>query len=82
VGLRVFFVLSKTFGVMLLPTNLLIELGLLGAVLLVTRIASLGRRIVVAAIVLLAICGYSPFGNLVLYPLEQRFPPWDTTRGA
>lgn len=77
-----FFVLSKTFGVMLLPTNLLIELGLLGAVLLVTRIASLGRRILVAAIVLLAICGYSPFGNLVLYPLEQRFPPWDTTEGA
>jgi uncharacterized SAM-binding protein YcdF (DUF218 family) len=32
--------------------------------------------------VLLAIFGYSPFGNLVLYPLEQRFPPWDTTRGA
>ena len=31
---------------------------------------------------LLAICGFSPLGNLVLYPLEARFPPWDAARGA
>ena len=33
-----FFVLSKTLGVMLLPMNLLIGLGVLGAVLLATRL--------------------------------------------
>ena len=71
-----FFVLSKTIGVMLLPTNFLIGLGLIGAILLATRFARAGRRIVVTALVLLAIAGFSPLGNLLLYPLEQRFPPW------
>jgi uncharacterized SAM-binding protein YcdF (DUF218 family) len=77
-----FFVLSKTLGVMLLPTNFLLGAGLLGAFLLVTRLASLGRRLMMLSVVLLAICGFSPVGNLVLYPLEQRFPPWDALRGA
>jgi uncharacterized SAM-binding protein YcdF (DUF218 family) len=77
-----FFVLSKTFGIMLLPTNFLIGVGLLSAILLATRLVSLGRRLVIASIVLLAICGFSPLGNLVLYPLESRFPPWDAARGV
>jgi uncharacterized SAM-binding protein YcdF (DUF218 family) len=77
-----FFLLSKTLGVVLLPSNFLIGLGLVGAVLLFTRCASLGRKLVIASVVLLAICGFSPLGNLLLYPLEQRFPPWDDTRGA
>ena len=72
-----FFVLSKTLGVMLLPTNLLLLLGLLGVILLATRFAALGRALLVASILLLAICGFSPLGNLLLYPLENRFPPWD-----
>jgi uncharacterized SAM-binding protein YcdF (DUF218 family) len=77
-----FFVLSKTLGIMLLPVNLLIGVGLLGAVLLMTRLWSLGRGLVIAALLLLAIAGFSPLGNLLLYPLESRFPPWDATRGA
>jgi uncharacterized SAM-binding protein YcdF (DUF218 family) len=77
-----FFVLSKTIGIMALPTNFLIGLGGLGALLLATRFASLGRKLLIAAIVLLAICGFSPLGNWLLYPLEQRFPPWDAARGA
>jgi uncharacterized SAM-binding protein YcdF (DUF218 family) len=77
-----FFFLSKTFGIMLLPTNFLIGVGLLGAILLATRCASLGRKLLMASVVVLAICGFSPLGNLVLYPLEQRFPPWDPTQGA
>ena len=77
-----FFVLSKTIGIMLLPTNLLIGLGLVGAILPVTRFAGLGRKLLIASFALLAICAFSPLGNLVLYPLEQRFPPWDASRGA
>jgi uncharacterized SAM-binding protein YcdF (DUF218 family) len=77
-----FFVLSKTIGAMLLPTNLLIGIGLLGAILMVTRFASLGRKLVIAAVLLLVICGLSPLGNLLLYPLESRFPAWDASRGA
>jgi hypothetical protein len=41
-----FFVLSKTFGLMLLPTNFLIGAGLAGAILMGTRFASLGRKLV------------------------------------
>ena len=77
-----FFVLSKTLGIMLLPTNFLFGLGLAGAALLATRFARLGRRLMVVCLVLLALCGFSPLGDLVLYPLEQRFPPWDAARGA
>jgi uncharacterized SAM-binding protein YcdF (DUF218 family) len=77
-----FFFFSKTLGIMLLPTNLLIGIGLLGAILLVTRLASLGRKLVMVSVALLAICGFSPLGNWLLYPLESRFPPWDAARGA
>lgn len=77
-----FFVLSKTLGIMLLPTDFLIGIGLVGALLLATRFARLGRKLLIASVVLLAVCGFSPLGNLLLYPLEQRFPSWDPTRGA
>jgi len=65
-GIPLFFVFSKTIGVMLLPINFLIELGLLGAVLLATRAASLGRRLLVGSALLLALFGFSPLGNLLL----------------
>jgi len=77
-----FFIFSKTIGVMLLPINVLIELGVLGVALLATRVAWLGRRLLVVSMLLLAVVGFSPLGNLLLYPLEQRFPPWDATSGA
>lgn len=77
-----FFVLSKTLGYLLLPTNLLIAVGFVGAILMVTRFASLGRKLVIAAVLLLVICGLSPLGKILLYPLEQRFPSWDAASGA
>ena len=77
-----FFVLSKTLGYLLLPTNFLIAIGFVGAVLMATRFASLGRKLVIASVLLLVICGLSPLGKALLYPLEQRFPPWDAARGA
>jgi len=78
----VFFVLSKTLGIAMLPTNFLIGVGVLGVILSTTRFVRLGRKLLIASVVLLAICGFSPLGNWVLYPLEQRFPPWDATQGA
>jgi uncharacterized SAM-binding protein YcdF (DUF218 family) len=77
-----FFVLSKTLGVMLLPANFLIGAGVVGAILMATRFVSTGRKLVVASLLLLAICAFSPVGYMLLYPLEQRFPPWDSSRGA
>ena len=76
-----FFTLSKTVGYLLLPSNFLIGLGVLGAILLLTRFARAGRMLMVTALVLLAICAFSPLGNFLLYPLEQRFPKWDGSRG-
>jgi uncharacterized SAM-binding protein YcdF (DUF218 family) len=78
----VFFALSKTLGIMLLPTNFLIGFGLLGAILLATRWARLGRKLLVISVALFAIGGFSPLGNWLLYPLESRFPVWDAARGA
>src|SRR5215510_3594219 len=66
---------------MLLPSNFLIGLGLFGAMLLLTRFDRLGRRLMVTALILLAICAFSPLANFLLYPLEQRFPKWDSSRG-
>ena len=77
-----FFALSKTLGVMALPTNFLIGLGMSGVLLCATRWARLGRRLLILVIALLAICGFSPLGNLLLYPLESRFPPWSAANGA
>jgi uncharacterized SAM-binding protein YcdF (DUF218 family) len=77
-----FFVLSKTLGYLLLPTNFLIAIGFVGAILMATRFASLGRKLVIVAVLLLVVCGLSPLGKALLYPLEQRFPQWDATRGT
>lgn len=76
-----FFALSKTVGYLLVPSNFLIGLGLFGAVLLLTRLARTGRRLMVVSLLLLAVCAFSPLGNFLLYPLESRFPKWDGSRG-
>jgi len=77
-----FFFLSKTVGIILMPTNFLIGIGLVGALLLATRFARLGRKLMIVSVALLAICGFSPLGYWLLYPLETRFPPWDARQGA
>lgn len=74
--------LSKTIGIALLPINLLVELGIVALVLMATRFAALGRRLAVATLLVLALAAFSPLGNLLLYPLESRFPAWDGSRGA
>jgi uncharacterized SAM-binding protein YcdF (DUF218 family) len=78
----VFFVLSKTLGVVILPTHFLLLIGLLGVLLLLTRFRALGCKCLALSIVLLAICAFSPLGNVLIYPLESRFPPWDASAGA
>lgn len=77
-----FFVLSKTLGVMALPQNFLIGLAVLGALLLLTRFFRLGRALVLLSALMLAVCGFGPVGNLLLYPLESRFPAWTPTQAA
>jgi uncharacterized SAM-binding protein YcdF (DUF218 family) len=76
-----FFILSKTLGFFALPSNLLIAIGLIGTILLCTRYTRLASWLVVTSLVLLALAGLSPIGNVLILPLEQRFPPWDASRG-
>jgi len=77
-----FFVLAKTVGFFSAPSNVLMTLGLIGLVLMATRFVRAGRRLAVIAVIGLAVCGLTPFGNAIILPLEQRFPPYDAARGA
>jgi uncharacterized SAM-binding protein YcdF (DUF218 family) len=77
----VFFALSKILGFFTLPSNLLVMLGLVGLALTATRLARIGRRLAAAALILFAVVGVSPFSKALIKPLEDRFPPWDTSRG-
>lgn len=77
-----FFPLSKILGFFALPSNLLITLGVLGALLLATRFARAGRRLLAFSAIAIAAIGLSPLGNILILPLEQRFPPWNEARGT
>jgi uncharacterized SAM-binding protein YcdF (DUF218 family) len=77
-----FFLLSKIIGFFALPSNFLIVIGLAGIFLLFTRFTRLASWLVVTSLVLIAIAGLSPLGNALIVPLEDRFPPWDPSRGA
>jgi uncharacterized SAM-binding protein YcdF (DUF218 family) len=77
-----FFILSKTVAFLLLPSNLLIVLGLIGLALMATRFRRAGLRMAVASLLLLAVLGFSPLGGILAHTLESRFPPWDAARGA
>jgi uncharacterized SAM-binding protein YcdF (DUF218 family) len=77
-----FFLLSKIIGFFALPSNLLIVIGLVGIFLLLTRFTRLASWLIVTSLVLIAIAGLSPLGNALIVPLEDRFPPWDPSRGA
>ena len=77
-----FFILSKTAAFLLLPSNILIVLGLLGIALLATRWRRAGLTLVVASVALLAAFGFLPLGGVLAHQLESRFPPWDPARGA
>jgi len=78
----VFFFLSKTLGYFVVPSNLIIVIGLVGLVMLFTRFRQLASWLIVTSLVLTALVGFSPLGRILLLPLEQRFPPWDASRGA
>lgn len=71
-----FFALSKLGGFVLTPSNLLIGLALLGLLtaLAVPGLTSVGLRVALATILLLAAIGYGPLAAWLLVPLEERFP--------
>lgn len=76
-----FFILSKTVSLLLVPSNLLLLIGVAGLVLLLTRWRRLGRVMAVASLILLLACGFLPVGSFLGQGLENRFPVWDPARG-
>ena len=71
-----FFFLSKTLGVLLIPSNLAIALGAFGLGLTLSRWRRAGHRLLAVCVAALLVCGYLPVGPLLLVPLEERFPAW------
>jgi uncharacterized SAM-binding protein YcdF (DUF218 family) len=71
-----FFVLAKVLGFFALPSNVFVALGLIGILLQATRFARIGLKLTAAGLVLLALFGWTPLGNMLILPLEQRFPAW------
>ncbi|WP_256754003.1 YdcF family protein [Mesorhizobium sp. Mes31] len=69
-----FFIISKLIEFFLIPSNLVTLLGLAGIVAILVGRSRLGRACIIASILLLAICGWSPLGPAALVVLEDRFP--------
>lgn len=76
-----FFILSKVLGFFAIPSNLVILLGIGGALLLRSRFRGAALRVMGGSLILLALMGLSPLGNALIIPLENRFPAWDAARG-
>lgn len=72
------FGLSKILGFFALPSNFLFALALAGILLMATRWRRLGQGLAAGAVLGLAVFGFSPAGNLLIHPLEQRFPAWQS----
>ena len=76
-----FFELSKVMGFFIVPSNIMVGMGLAGIALLSVGYVGVGRWMLVASIVLVVAVGLLPIGNGLALPLEGRFPRWDATRG-
>jgi uncharacterized SAM-binding protein YcdF (DUF218 family) len=77
-----FFTLSKLTGFFTQPSNFLLTLAGVGILLTATRYSRAGRVCTIVAVLFIVVFGLSPASNLLIYPLEQRFPVWDGSRGA
>jgi uncharacterized SAM-binding protein YcdF (DUF218 family) len=69
-----FFVISKLIEFFLIPSNLIALLGMVGILAALLGRSRLGRACMIASVLLLAICGWSPLGPAALMVLENRFP--------
>jgi len=76
-----FFVLSKTLGFLLVPSNLIVAAGALGLGLIFSKRRRMGRWLLACCVAALLICGFLPIGALLLLPLETRFSPWNPDTG-
>lgn len=72
----VFYYVSKIFWFAAVPSNLLIFMVLLGAVLRASRWPRTGQRLVLGGVAALMFLGLTPAPIWLLMPLETRFPQY------
>jgi uncharacterized SAM-binding protein YcdF (DUF218 family) len=70
-----FFIASKIFWFVVEPVSLAIIVGVVGILLVFTRLARAGRALMAGGIIALAAGLLTPLGVFLLRPLEERFPP-------
>lgn len=68
-----FYALSKILWFFATPSNALLSLAILGALLALTRFVRLGRSLAALGLAGLLACGLGPIGNDLIIPLETRF---------
>jgi uncharacterized SAM-binding protein YcdF (DUF218 family) len=71
------FYAAKVLGFFAQISNLCVAVGLHGLVMQRGRLAPCGQRLVALTLALFALFGLSPLANLMILPLEQRFPVSD-----
>lgn len=74
------FHLSKIVWFLLQPSSLILGALIAGAILAFTAWRRLARCLLWGAIAALLICGLLPLGDVLIQPLEQRFPRADLER--
>ena len=77
-----FFVASKIFWMVASPITLLLAAAALGALLCFGRHARFGRGLALAAVLILFAAAVPPMGELMIAPLENRFPQPPADLGA
>jgi len=76
-----FFYAAKVLWFLAQPSTLIIAAIVLGAILCATSWLRLGRRTLMVAVPVLVIGGLTPLGDLLIAPLENRFPRADLSGG-
>jgi uncharacterized SAM-binding protein YcdF (DUF218 family) len=71
----VFFVLAKVLWFLLQPSSLMIGSVIAGAALLRSKWWRLARTLLWGGVLALLVGGLSPLGDMLIRPLEARFPP-------
>jgi uncharacterized SAM-binding protein YcdF (DUF218 family) len=78
----VFFPAAKILWFLLQPSSLMVGSVIAGALLLATAWRRLAHLLLWVGIVALLVCGISPIGDVLIRPLEQRFPRADLSSGV
>ena len=76
-----FFYAAKLLWFLAQPSTLIVGAVVLAAILCTTSWCRLGRRALMVAVPVLIIGGISPLGDLLIAPLENRFPRADLSGG-